>query len=33
MASDYVAAVKRNADLDTVFYMQGAGMGVTLKEC
>ena len=32
MAPDYVAAVVRNADLDTVFYTQGEGMGVTLKK-
>ena len=32
MAPDYVMAVARNADLDTVFYTQGAGMGVTLKK-
>ena len=32
MVPEYVAAVARNADLDTVFYMQGAGMGVTLKK-
>jgi len=32
MAPDYVAAIARNADLDTVFYTQGAGMGVTLKK-
>jgi len=27
-----VAAVARNADLDTVFYTQGERMGVTLKK-
>ena len=32
MVPDYVAAVVRNADLDTVFYTQGEGMGVTLKK-
>jgi predicted O-methyltransferase YrrM len=32
MASDYVKAVSGNPDLDTVFYMQGGGLGVTLKK-
>jgi predicted O-methyltransferase YrrM len=32
MAPDYVNAVTTNADLETVFYMQGAGLGVTLKK-
>jgi caffeoyl-CoA O-methyltransferase len=32
MAADYIAAVARNADLDTVIYRQGAGMSVTLKK-
>ncbi len=32
MVADYVKAVTSNADLDTVFYMQGAGLAVTLKK-
>ena len=32
MAPDYVEAVTTNADLETIFYMQGAGLGVTLKK-
>jgi predicted O-methyltransferase YrrM len=32
MAPDYVKAVTTNADLETIFYMQGAGLGVTLKK-
>jgi caffeoyl-CoA O-methyltransferase len=32
MASDYVEAVTTNPALDTVFYMDGAGLGVTLKK-
>jgi caffeoyl-CoA O-methyltransferase len=32
MATDYIAAVARNADLDTVIYRQGGGMGLTLKK-
>jgi caffeoyl-CoA O-methyltransferase len=32
MAPDYVKAVTNNPDLETVFYMQGAGLGVTLKK-
>ena len=32
MVPDYVRAVTGNADLDTTFYMQGAGLAVTLKK-
>ncbi len=32
MAPDYVEAVTTNPDLETVFYMQGAGLGITLKK-
>ena len=32
MARDYVAAVQRNPDLETVFYSDGNGMSVTLKK-
>ena len=32
MAPEYVKAVTTNADLETIFYMQGAGLGVTLKK-
>jgi caffeoyl-CoA O-methyltransferase len=32
MVPDYVKAVTGNADLDTVFYTQGAGLAVTLKK-
>jgi predicted O-methyltransferase YrrM len=31
-ASDYVNAVAKNADLETIFYMQGGGLGVTVKK-
>lgn len=31
-APDYVRAVTTNPDLETVFYRQGAGLGVTLKK-
>jgi predicted O-methyltransferase YrrM len=31
-APDYVKAVTTSPDLETVFYMQGAGLGVTLKK-
>jgi predicted O-methyltransferase YrrM len=31
-APEYVKAVTTNPDLETVFYMQGAGLGVTLKK-
>ena len=31
-APDYVKAVTTRADLETVFYMQGGGVGVTLKK-
>lgn len=32
MAPDYVRAITTNPDLQTIFYMQGAGLGVTLKK-
>jgi caffeoyl-CoA O-methyltransferase len=32
MAQDYVNAVTTSPDLDTVFYMQGGGLGITLKK-
>jgi caffeoyl-CoA O-methyltransferase len=32
MVSDYVNAVNSNPDLETVFYMQGGGLGITLKK-
>jgi len=32
MAPDYVRAVTTNPDLQTIFYMQGRGLGVTLKK-
>ena len=32
MVPDYVKAVTSNADLETVFYAQGAGLAVTLKK-
>ena len=32
MAPDYVRAVTTNPELQTIFYMQGAGLGVTLKK-
>jgi len=32
MVPDYVKAVTTNANLETIFYMQGAGLGVTLKK-
>jgi predicted O-methyltransferase YrrM len=32
MAPDYVKAVTTNARLETVFYMEGNGLGVTLKK-
>ena len=32
MASEYVKAISSNPDLDTVFYMQGHGLGITLKK-
>jgi predicted O-methyltransferase YrrM len=32
MAADYARAVTTSADLETVFYMEGAGMSVTLKK-
>jgi predicted O-methyltransferase YrrM len=32
MAPDYVKAVTTDVGLETIFYMQGAGLGVTLKK-
>lgn len=32
MVPDYIKAVTTNADLETIFYMQGAGLAVTLKK-
>jgi len=32
MVPDYVKAVKANADLETIFYMEGGGLVVTLKK-
>jgi caffeoyl-CoA O-methyltransferase len=32
MAPDYVHAVTTSADLETIFYMEGGGLGVTLKK-
>ena len=32
MVPDYVKAVTTNADLETIFYMEGAGLAVTLKK-
>ncbi len=32
MVPDYVKAVTTSADLETVFYMEGSGLGVTLKK-
>ena len=32
MAPDYVHAVTTNPDLQTIFYMQGRGLGITLKK-
>jgi caffeoyl-CoA O-methyltransferase len=32
MVPDYVVAVTTNGDLETIFYMEGAGLGVTLKK-
>ena len=32
MVPDYVQAVTTNADLETIFYMEGAGLAVTLKK-
>ena len=32
MVPDYVKAVTTNPDLETIFYMEGAGLGVTLKK-
>jgi predicted O-methyltransferase YrrM len=32
MVPDYVKAVTTSADLETIFYMQGGGLAVTLKK-
>ena len=32
MAPDYVKAVTTNPDLETIFYMEGNALGVTLKK-
>ena len=32
VAEDYVKQVTTNPDLETVFYLQGAGLGITLKK-
>jgi caffeoyl-CoA O-methyltransferase len=32
MVPDYVKLVTTNADLETIFYMEGGGLGVTLKK-
>lgn len=32
MAPDYVKAVTGSADLETIFYREGAGLGITLKK-
>jgi len=32
MVADYVKAVTTNPDLETIFYTQGAGLGITLKK-
>jgi hypothetical protein len=32
MVPDYVHAVTTNPDLETIFYMEGAGLAVTLKK-
>jgi predicted O-methyltransferase YrrM len=32
MVPDYVKAITTNADLETIFYMEGGGLGVTLKK-
>jgi predicted O-methyltransferase YrrM len=32
MVPDYVKTVTTSADLETIFYMEGAGLGVTLKK-
>jgi caffeoyl-CoA O-methyltransferase len=32
IAPDYVHAVTANPDLQAIFYMQGRGLGVTLKK-
>jgi hypothetical protein len=32
MAPEYVKAVTSNPDLETIFYMEGRGLGITLKK-
>ena len=32
MVQDYVRAVTSNPELETVFYMQGGGLGITVKK-
>jgi caffeoyl-CoA O-methyltransferase len=32
MVPDYVKVVTTRADLETIFYMEGGGLGVTLKK-
>ena len=32
MVPDYVRAVTTNADLETIFYMEGGGLAITLKK-
>jgi predicted O-methyltransferase YrrM len=32
MVPDYVKAVTANPDLETIFYMEGNGLAVTLKK-
>ena len=32
MVPDYVKAVTTSADLETIFYMEGGGLAVTLKK-
>jgi hypothetical protein len=32
MVPDYIKALMANADLETIFYREGAGLAVTLKK-
>jgi hypothetical protein len=32
MVPDYVRAVTTSGELETIFYMEGGGLGVTLKK-
>ena len=32
MVPDYVTALTTNADLETIFYMEGGGLAITLKK-